>query len=245
LPNKILLSTSGVTLTNNGISANSQDVLAFTPTAFGTSTAGTFNRMFVGSTFGLNDPTNENVDALFFMPNSSIPSRPTLFMSTGGNFTVPGFTGAANDMLKFSATGGGPTGLLTGSFTAVALRGSNFGQQQPNTNITGFWMGTVATDPNPFNTTTGGANVMAGLLAGRTPAFTTGPTTTGNDFASPASTPTTTGIAHVLASSTTRTSRTGRQAADHFFSSSTRRARTARVSSLAQSLVNQQLATLG
>jgi hypothetical protein len=239
-----LLSTSGVAITNNGITANPQDVLAFTPTGFGTSTAGTFNRMFVGATFGLNNPTTENVDALFFMP-TALSTRPTLFMSTSGSFIVPGFTGNANDMLKFSATSGGPTGLLAGSFTAVALRGANFGQAA-NSNITGFWMGTVATDPNPFSTTTGGANIAAGLLAGRTAAFTTGPTTTGNDFvALPASTPTTTGAAHALATSTTRTANSGRQTADHFFSSSAKKARSARALSLARSLVSHHLTTLG
>jgi parallel beta-helix repeat protein len=246
LPNKILLSIAGTKILG-GFSVNPQDVVAFTPTSFGATTAGTYNRMFVGSTFGLNDPTAENVDALFFMPNSAVPSRPTLFISTHGNFLVPGFTGAANDMLKFSATSGGPTGLLAGSFNAVALRGANFGQAS-NTNIDGFWMGTVATDPNPFSTTTGngaGASAFAGML-GRTAAFTTGPTSSGNDFvALPSSTPRTAGLASTLAASTARTTGSVRSAADHFFSSSAKKAKTARALSLARSLVSQQLATLG
>ena len=150
---KILLSTTGSAIVNGNITANPQDVLAFKPTtttSLGANTAGTFNKFFVGSTYGLSNPSLNNVDALFFLPNASNAAKPSLFISTAGNFNVGGgaFTGNAADILRFNAAAGGPTGLLTGSFNSVSLRGSDFGHGASN--VTGFYMGAVSTDPDPF-----------------------------------------------------------------------------------------------
>lgn len=149
---RILLSTTGTALVSGGISANPQDVLAFKPTtqsSLGASTAGTYNKFFIGTSEGLTNPTLHNVDALFYQRDPVSPySKPKLFISTSGNFTVSG-GGANNDIAQFDATSGGPTGQLAGDFAAtVALRGSSFGQGTANT--TGFWQGTTVSDPNPF-----------------------------------------------------------------------------------------------
>jgi subtilisin-like proprotein convertase family protein len=163
---RILLSTTGTALVTGGISANPQDVLAFKPTtqtSLGAATAGTYNRFFVGTSEGLTNPTLHNVDALFYQRDPVSPySKPKLFISTTGNFTVSG-SGSNNDIAQFDATGGGPTGQLAGDFAAaVALRGSSFGQGTANT--TGFWQGTTTSDPNPFGTGTGtGTGASIGL----------------------------------------------------------------------------------
>jgi hypothetical protein len=148
---KILLSTSGAANVGS-FSANPQDVVAFTPksaTSLGANTAGTYTKFFVGANFGLSNPTLNNVDALFFLPNASNSTKPSLFISTAGNFQANGLSGNSGDILRFNATGGGPTGLLAGSFNSVALRGSNFGHGTAN--VTGFYMGGVSSDPNPFS----------------------------------------------------------------------------------------------
>lgn len=168
---RVLLSTSGTALVNGGISANPQDVLAFKPTTsatLGANTAGTFSKFFVGSSRGLSNPTQHNIDALFYLPNASNSAKPSLFMSTAGNFSVPvSLTGNSGDILRFNATGGGPTGLLTGTtFNSVALRGSDFGHSTAN--VTGFWLGATGSDPDPlgsFGGVPGGPSFISSLIS--------------------------------------------------------------------------------
>ncbi|HMO34558.1 MAG TPA: hypothetical protein PKA06_00815, partial [Gemmatales bacterium] len=143
---------TGTALVTGGISANPQDILAFRPstqTSLGAATAGTWNRFFVGNSNGLNNPTLHNIDALFYQRDPVSPfNKPSLLISTAGNFPVSG-GGSNADIAQFNASSGGPSGLLSGSFAPdVALRASNFGHA--GANVTGFWQGTTPTDPNPF-----------------------------------------------------------------------------------------------
>lgn len=226
----ILLSTAGVA-TAGTVTANPQDVISFKPTSsltLGTSTAGTFSRFFVGTaaTSGLNT-TTENVDALFYMPNGT---KPSLFLSTTGNFTVPVGSGNAGDILRYNATAGGPASLLTGAMDSIALRGSSFGHA--NANVTGFWMGTTPTDPNPFVDvfSVAGSNVVGNsLIAQSSSLSSTTPVVASSKVASSSS------LAQSVVASTTST-KAASQSADLAFTSS-KRQRSASVSSLAQSLL--------
>jgi parallel beta-helix repeat protein len=234
---RILLSTAGTALVNGGISAQPYDVLAFAPKNFGAQTSGTFSRHFTGSSRGLNVPSQENIDALFYLPNPSIPSRPSLFISTNGSFTVPGFTGTSDDILRFNATGGGPSGTLTGTaWAGIALDGSSFGHG--GRNVTGFYQGTTPSDPNPFGgnqppqflrSTNDGGTFMAALSASSGSTSTTGSTTKSSLIAAK-------GTAAKVAAGTTTTAKTGSQQADSFFTTSKRQRSS--VSALAASLLS-------
>ncbi|HQR05990.1 MAG TPA: SdrD B-like domain-containing protein [Gemmatales bacterium] len=161
---KVLISTTGQASVP-GIVANPQDVMSFTPTSLGATTSGTFKKYFIGTTAanGLNDNINENVDALFFLPNPSDSTKPSLFMSTAGSFNVPSLTGNKADILRYDVTGASGTTVL-GSFTSIALPSNSFGHGA--TNVTGFYMGGVATDPDPFgNSGSSSAPSFAQLLS--------------------------------------------------------------------------------
>ncbi|MBL8823041.1 MAG: proprotein convertase P-domain-containing protein [Planctomycetia bacterium] len=246
---RILLSTSGTALVAQG-SANPQDILSFRPTSsisLGNNTAGTFKKAFLGSTRGLTNPSQHNVDALFYQTNAN-PSTPTLYMSTSGNFTVPvALTGNSSDMLKFNATGTSqPSEALQGAtFDSVALRGSDFGHG--HTNVTGFWLGTTQFDPNPggpdlpppsffaaMSANAGSAEMQgdSSLAAALTGSSSKAGTSTGTaSYAAGLSSK----VAQSLASSTTTAKKTSSEA-DKFFSTA-KRSRSAAVS-----LVNNLLA---
>lgn len=93
------------------------DILRFTPSSTGNSTAGTFTRYFDGSDVGLNTNT-EDVDSLAIAPNGDI------LISTNGSYSVPGVAGSDRDILRFSATSLGEN--TAGSF-ALYFDGADVG----------------------------------------------------------------------------------------------------------------------
>ncbi|MFT3878981.1 MAG: SdrD B-like domain-containing protein [Gemmatales bacterium] len=225
---KILLSTTGAAIVT-GATANPQDVLAFTPTGLGATTTGSFAKYFVGTTAanGLNDSINENVDALFFLPNPSNAAKPSLFMSTTGNFNVPGLTGNKADILRYDVTGASGTTVL-GSFTSVALPSNSFGHGA--TNVTGFYMGAIASDPDPFaDSSSASASALFSVM--------TAPSTTSAFSATSGVTANSAKVAQAVTSSNS-TAKTVSSQADQFFTVAKRQANTP-VKNLALSLLSR------
>ena len=62
--NRILISTTGSPVVTGVSGALDEDILAFTPTALGTNTSGSWALYFDGSDVGLADTNNEDIDAL-------------------------------------------------------------------------------------------------------------------------------------------------------------------------------------
>jgi hypothetical protein len=106
-----------------GVSGQDEDILAFTPTTLGSTTAGTWALYFDGSDVGLTANDAEDVKGLYVQET---PGLPTLYLTTVGNFSVSGVSGANEDVLAFKPTGLGST--TAGSFgPGLALDGSLYG----------------------------------------------------------------------------------------------------------------------
>jgi len=153
-----LLSTTG-NASVTGVSAVDEDILAFTPTSLGDVTAGTWSFYFDGSDVGLADSSNEDIDAADVAPNGNI------YLSTLGDFAVPGITGADEDVFVCV-----PTSL--GSVTAC--------NYSPALYFDGSTWGLASNDVDAFNL----------LSLGPTP--TPGPTNTPTNIATQTSSPTVT-----------------------------------------------------
>lgn len=90
----VLVSYAAAT-TIGGIAADDSDILRFIPSATGSSTAGTFEMYFDGSTAGLTT-NGEDIDAVTLLANGD------LILSTIGSHTVPGVSGRDEDLLRYS-----------------------------------------------------------------------------------------------------------------------------------------------
>ncbi len=118
-------SVPGLTGGPNGTTVEDRDIILFTPTSTGSTTAGSFSFYFDGSDVGLGTSSSEDIDALFEFPDGS------LAISTLGNPSVPGLSGLADeDVLRFTGTFGSLTsGTWTQFFDGsdVGLNGSSAG----------------------------------------------------------------------------------------------------------------------
>jgi hypothetical protein len=92
---RLLISTNGA-FGVIGATGNGEDVLRFTPTSLGANTAGSWSMYFDGSDVGLAG-TNESVDGLALF-------EAELYLSTAGNFAVPGVAGGDEDVFVFTPT---------------------------------------------------------------------------------------------------------------------------------------------
>jgi hypothetical protein len=114
-----ILMSFGTNVTVNGIAATPQDILRFDATSLGSTTTGTFSLHFDGSDVGLSDATNEKIDALSVTPDER------LLISTTGNPSVPGVSGASDeDVLLFTPT---TLGDATGGSWSLYFDGSDVG----------------------------------------------------------------------------------------------------------------------
>jgi myo-inositol-hexaphosphate 3-phosphohydrolase/PKD repeat protein len=115
---RLLLSTTGA-FSVPGASGQDEDLLLFTPTSTGATTAGTWALYFDGSDVGLTS-SDEDTDAV------AMDGTGRLLLSTTGSFAVPGRSGADEDVFVFSPTS---TGAATaGSFgSPLLLDGSVYG----------------------------------------------------------------------------------------------------------------------
>lgn len=98
----ILLSMDAAVSVSGLGTVDDSDIVRFTPTSLGTTTAGSFSWYFDGSDVGLTT-NNEDVDAIDFAPDGR------LLISTVGSFSVTGASGEDEDLAAFSATSLGST----------------------------------------------------------------------------------------------------------------------------------------
>jgi hypothetical protein len=120
---EIAISTSD-TVSVSGVSARDEDLLAFTPVAFGSNTSGTFALFFDGSDVGLGD-SGEDIDG------AAVDGSGLLYLSTRAAFAVPGVSGADEDVFVFDPTSLGPT--TAGSYSSTLFfDGSSFGVAATN-----------------------------------------------------------------------------------------------------------------
>jgi hypothetical protein len=88
---RILVSTTGNPVVPN-VSAQDEDVLAFTPATLGAVTSGTWELYFDGTAVGLGDTSNEDTDAL------DVTSNGDVHLSTLVDFAVAGISGLNEDV---------------------------------------------------------------------------------------------------------------------------------------------------
>jgi subtilisin family serine protease len=98
---RIAISTIG-NFSGTGASGVDKDLFLFTATTLGSVTSGSFSVHFDGSDVGLTT-TNEDIDA------AGVTSAGALLLSTLGGFSVPGVSGADEDVLQFTGTFGSTT----------------------------------------------------------------------------------------------------------------------------------------
>jgi len=107
-----------------GASGQDEDLIRFTATSWGSTTAGTWSWFFDGSDVGLSTSSYEDVDALWV--DQGVTPNPDVYLSTLGTFAVTGVSGENEDVFVFHPTALGAT--TAGTFgSALYLDGSLFG----------------------------------------------------------------------------------------------------------------------
>ncbi|MDB4678928.1 hypothetical protein OAE79_01195, partial [Rhodopirellula sp.] len=116
---RLIVSTTGSSSTS-GLNARDEDLIVFNALSFGSNTSGTFEMYFDGSDVGLSSSSSEDVDAV------SVTSDGTIYLSTTGNFSVSGISGADEDVFVFNPASLGPG--TAGSFdSSLFFDGSTVG----------------------------------------------------------------------------------------------------------------------
>lgn len=114
---------AGLTGGPSGTTVDDSDIIKFTPTSLGATTAGAWSFYFDGSDVGLST-NNEDVDAITILPSGAIG------ISTLGDPTVTGLTGLADeDVIAFTPTS---LGTVTGGTYAYYFDGSDVGLSTNN-----------------------------------------------------------------------------------------------------------------
>jgi hypothetical protein len=119
LPDGRLVISTLAAFSVTGVSGVGQDLLVFTPTSLGPTTAGTWAMHFDGSDVALSS-SSEAVDAV------AIDAAGRIYLSTGGSFAVTGVSGADEDVFVFvpSQLGGATGGTFSSSlFFDGSVRG--------------------------------------------------------------------------------------------------------------------------
>jgi len=125
--NEILLSfTNSLTLAGIG-SIDDSDIVTFTATSLGDTTAGAFALYFDASDVGLSG-SSEDVDAVELLSNGH------LLISTFGAFTVAGVSGADEDVIEFTPSS---LGAATSGTWAMYFDGSDVGLADTGEDIDG------------------------------------------------------------------------------------------------------------
>jgi hypothetical protein len=105
----LLISTSGA-FTVAGVSGADEDVIEFTPSSLGAATSGTWAMYFDGSDVGLAD-TGEDIDGV------ALHASGALYLSASDAFSVPGVSGADEDVCIFTPATLGPS--TSGSYSPL------------------------------------------------------------------------------------------------------------------------------
>ena len=116
----LVISTTGG-FSGTGASGADEDLFVFTGT-FGTNTSGSFTLLFDGSDVGLGGNGAEDVDA------AGLTAAGNLLFSTNGSFSVPGLTGADEDVVEFSGTFGNATSGTSTMRQDLSTRGIAAGE---------------------------------------------------------------------------------------------------------------------
>jgi hypothetical protein len=144
-PSEILLSFTG-SGTVGGVSTDDSDVVRFTATSLGATTAGSFSMYFDGSDVGLTT-SDEDVDAIELLSNGH------LLVSTTGSVSVSGVSGADEDLLEFTPTSLGPS---TAGSWSLYFDGSDVGLSSSSEDVDGL---AVDASGNVYLSTTGSFSV--------------------------------------------------------------------------------------
>ena len=110
------ISTLGDPTVTGLASLADEDIIAFTPTALGSVTAGNWAEYFDGSDVGLSTNNNEDLDAV------DVAATGVMSLSTIGAFSVTGVTGVDEDCFQFTPTTTGAT--TAGTFTSYFVAAS-------------------------------------------------------------------------------------------------------------------------
>lgn len=120
---RLLISTAG-SASVSGLNFKNYDVVAFTPNTLGANTSGTFSMYINGARHGLNDAIAENVNGIAALPDPD-GGLPIIYLTTNGNYSVPGLSGTRSDIFQFTMT---KTGQFSeGAFGPKRFQGANFG----------------------------------------------------------------------------------------------------------------------
>ena len=143
---RILISTRGNPVVTGVSSPRDEDILAFSPTSLGDSTAGTWAMYFDGSDVGLAETSSEDIDA------SDIVGA-DIYLSTTGTFSVNGVAGAGEDVFVCTPTS---LGDVTECTYASALYFDGSGWSLGGNSLDALYVGTAtpAPTPTPTNTST-------------------------------------------------------------------------------------------
>ncbi len=127
---RILISTKGVATVPGLANVQPQDIMAFNPAN------GTWSLYFRGSNAFLSGSA-ENVTAIALSDPAA--ALPTVYLSTNGNFAVPGLSGQRRDIFGFVPSSLGPS--TSGTYLpSLTLQGGSYGMMTTMA-ITGMWLG--------------------------------------------------------------------------------------------------------
>ena len=127
---RLLISTKG-SFSVSGLSGKDEDISAFTPTSLGPNTSGSFQPYFDGSDVSLGSSSDEDIYAL------AVDTTGEIYLSTRGNFSVSGLSGADEDVFVFtpsslgSSTSGTFAGTLFFNGSAYGVSGDIYGIDLP------------------------------------------------------------------------------------------------------------------
>jgi hypothetical protein len=101
-----------------GVSGVDEDLLSFTPTSLGATTSGTWSLYFDGSDVELSQAASEDINGAWIDPVSN-----QIYLTTLGNFSVTGLSGAGSDI--FICTPGTLGANTTCTYTSYWLGAQN------------------------------------------------------------------------------------------------------------------------
>ncbi len=107
LPDGRLIISTLDAVSVTGVSGADEDLLAFTPSALGSTTSGTWAMYFDGSDVGLSTSANEDINAVDIDPTGKI------YISTVGSFSVTGASGDGSDVIVCTPSSLGSTTACT------------------------------------------------------------------------------------------------------------------------------------
>lgn len=132
---QILISLDSDFTLNNFGPVDDSDILAFTPTSLGATTAGRYSMFFDGSDVGLSS-SGEDIDAIDFDKDGN------LLISVNGSFSAPGPGGSTvrgNDEDVFALTNGA-FGTTTSGVWSLYFDGSAIGMTNSSEDLQALWI---------------------------------------------------------------------------------------------------------